>query len=284
MKTCAICNSTKIKLKFKLIHNVYACKSCGFQFAPDASFNNTYISDLDEVSRQKSLKNLRLLNFLKIIDNLKKHLNADANGLEVGSAHAWFLQLCKENNINCIGIEPEKRFNSLHEEMELTVINGFFPDDIPENQKFDFVAFNDVFEHLPDIEKVLPNILSLLNPKGKLLVNLPIREGAVYRVSSLAYFLGIKSFINRMWQFNFHSPHLSYFSKKNLLALAKNNDFEILEAFSLKTLDIKEIKHRISLDANQNKIKRVLTIFATYLTLPLFRFFPDTFCFIFEKR
>ncbi|MBM3419408.1 MAG: methyltransferase domain-containing protein [Bacteroidetes bacterium] len=284
MDFCPICRCDKIKVKFKLVENVYMCKNCGFHFAPNATFNKSLVSDLDEVTRLKALKKLRVLNFNKIILTMKKYTISGESGLEIGCGHGWFLETCKKNRIECSGIEPEMNFNSLYQDMGVEVLNGFFPDAVPANKKYDFIAYNDVFEHLPDIESTMIISNSLLNSKGKLIVSLPLRGGLIYNLSIIAYFLGIKSLLNRMWQFNFHSPHLSYFSKKNLIKLAEKADFEILESFPLKTINTSEIKDRVGEDKNSKPLFKNITILCVYFIYPVLQLFPDTYCFIFRKK
>jgi 2-polyprenyl-3-methyl-5-hydroxy-6-metoxy-1,4-benzoquinol methylase len=284
MDSCPICHCDKIKLKFKLEHNIYKCNDCGFHFAPTATFNKSLVSDLDEVNRLKALKKLRVLNFNKIISTMKKYISSTESGLEIGCGHGWFLETCKKNNIQCSGIEPETNFNSLYHEMGVDVLNGFFPDVVPTDAKYDFIAYNDVFEHLPDVETTMMISNSLLNSKGKLIVSLPLSGGVIYNLSIIAYFIGIKSLLNRMWQFNFHSPHLSYFSKKNLIKLAEIAGFEVLESFPLKTINISEIRDRVSQDKNSKSLYKNITILGVYFIYPVIQLFPDTYCFIFRKK
>ena len=284
MSSCPICHHNDVRIKFKLAHNVYQCHSCGFQYAPDATFDTSLVSDLDEVTRLKALKNLRILNFNKVVSVLKNHVSSNASGLEIGCGHGWFLETCKKNEIDCTGIEPENNFNALYQEMGLTVLNGFFPEAVPANKKYDFIVYNDVFEHLPDVELIMKTNNALLNTKGKLIISLPIRSGVIYNISQLAYYFGIKSIINRMWQFNFHSPHLSYFSKKNLITLAESADFELSESFPLKTINLAEIKHRVGQDKSSNIIFKYITIIGVYAIYPILQLLPDTYCFVFEKE
>lgn len=280
---CPICHSD-VGVKYKLSFNVYQCNKCNFQFATDACFDKSLVSDLDESSRIKALKDLRMLNFNRIVISLKKHVDRNGIGLEVGSGHGWFLEVCKENEINCIGIEPETHFNELYKSMGVEVLNGFFPDIVPSDTKYDFIAYNDVFEHLPDIKAVMKTNNNLLISNGKLIINIPLRGGVTYIISKLAYYFGVKSLINRMWQFNFHSPHLSYFSKNNLIELAESADFRLIESFPLKTINLSEIKDRVNEDKNSNLVFRYISIMGVFVLYPFMQLLPDTYCFIFQKK
>ena len=284
MNTCPICNAPKPKLKYKLKFNVYQCSHCHFQFCKDATFDKSTHSSLDEESRSKALKGLRNENFLKIIDSINKYKTSHFIGLEVGSGHGWFFEMCKNSDIECLGIEPETRFNEQYKKRGLHVINGFYPDVVQADTAYNFLAFNDVIEHLPAIESSMKANHSLLKPDGLLIVNLPIQSGLVYLFARIAYLFGIKSLLNRMWQFNFHSPHLSYFTKKNLINFAAANRFEMVESHPLKTINLSEISNRVNQDESSSSISRFITKIGILFSYPFFQLFPDTYYFVFRKE
>lgn len=283
-KQCPICGSSLVQLKFKLEFSVVECRDCKHQFCPDASFDRSFESDLDEQNRLKALKNLRMQNFKSILNSIRRNSNASPKGLEVGSGHGWFLDTCKLDQIECVGIEPETCFNDLYSQNDHKVINGFFPEVIPYGSKYEFIAYNDVFEHLPDINTIMRVNKEYLTSDGLLIINLPVQEGLTYSISKLAYIFGIKSMLNRMWQFNFHSPHLHYFTKENLVALANKYDFRLVDSFPLKTINLSEVRDRVGEDKSANSVSRIISVFGVYLLYPFMQKFPDTFCFVFRKE
>lgn len=284
MIPCPICNHPKTKIKYQLKFNVHQCTNCGFQFCPDATFNKSLVSDLNEETREKALINLRKENFQHIIASIKKNKEIKSKGLEVGPGYGWFLEVCRDHGISCLGIEPETRFNEHYQKEGLQVKNGFFPQDLQEESHFDFIAYNDVLEHLPDLKGIMEANYGLLNPEGLLIVNLPQQSGLIYFISKMAYLFGVKSLMDRMWQFNFHSPHLSYFTKPTLIKLAQDNNFEAVESFPLKTINLSEISDRIEQDNQQGTLAKIATKIGVFLLFPLLQIFPDTRCFIFRKR
>jgi 2-polyprenyl-3-methyl-5-hydroxy-6-metoxy-1,4-benzoquinol methylase len=283
MIPCPICNNTKTKLKYQLKFNVHQCSNCGFQFCPEATFNKSLISDLNEETREKALINLRKENFQHIIRSIKKHSKTQSHGLEVGPGYGWFLEVCKDHDIGCEGIEPETRFNEGYKKKGLEVTNGFFPQDLQEQKRYDFIAYNDVMEHLPDLQGIMKSNYNMLHPNGLLVVNLPQQDGIIYFISKIAYRMGVKSILDRMWQFNFHSPHLSYFTKRTLVALAKKNGFDPIESFPLKTINLSEISDRIEQDNQQGYLMRLATKIGVFFLFPFLQMFPDTRCFVFKK-
>jgi len=284
MYSCPVCDHLKSPLRYRLTFNVHKCGKCGFEFCPDAKFNESFSSSLDEEVREKALVNLRKENFEKIIHSIKSHKKDDFRGLEVGPGYGWFLEICKEHSIDCMGIEPETRFNKDYQMNGLEVVNGFFPEGLPKGSKFAFITYNDVLEHLPDLNTIMSANHALLKEKGLLLVNLPIQSGLIYFMAKLGYRFGLKSILNRMWQFNFHSPHMSYFRKKNLIDLVTKHNFEHIDGYKLKTINLCEISDRIKQDGQQHWVKRFITKIGVLILFPFLNIFPDTYCFVFEKQ
>jgi 2-polyprenyl-3-methyl-5-hydroxy-6-metoxy-1,4-benzoquinol methylase len=284
IKTCPNCNSS-LFLAYKLDHNVFECKSCKLQLAEGASFNLCFESSLNENIRETALKGVRLHNYQIIIEAIESYLpKKQLTGLEIGCSYGWFLDLCRSNQITCKGIEPEINFNSIYEERGYQVINGFYPEVLTNNEEYDFIIFNDVIEHIPDINAVMTANRNHIKQSGLLIINLPIQNGLFHLISSFFYHFGIKSFLNRMWQFDFHSPHLYYFTKQNLIHLAQKEGFEILNIKALRVLDTTQIRNRIGLDHSISSFKLKILTFLTYIIVPFTKIKPDVYCFFFEKK
>lgn len=280
---CPVCNSTRLTRKYILKHDVYQCNQCYFQLCSNATFDTSLVSSLNETEREKALKGVRKANFNRIITSVKR-LKSNASGIEIGCGYGWFLETCKENGIQCEGIEPETRFNELYKAGNFKVRNGFYPNIISESDRYDFISFNDVLEHIPDIDATMKTNFSILNKGGLLIVNIPIQEGLFYFFSRIAYRLGYHDLLNRMWQFNFHSPHIFYFKKKNLVSLASKYGFNLVESFKLETIKFSEISNRIKQDQNQGFLKYMISLTGTILLYPFTKVYPDIYCFIFRKN
>lgn len=280
---CPVCSSTRLTRKYILKHDVYQCGQCHFQLCHNATFDASFVSGLNETEREKALKGVRKANFARIVSSIKQ-LKPNASGIEIGCGYGWFLETCKENEIKCEGIEPETRFNNLYKENNFKVRNGFYPNIISESDQYDFIIFNDVLEHIPDIDSTMKTNFSILNKNGLLIVNIPIQEGLFYFFSRLAYRLGYKDLLNRMWQFNFHSPHIFYFRKENLVKLASNYGFKLTVSYKLETIKFSEISNRIKQDQNQGFLKYLVSLTGTILLYPFTKVYPDIYCFIFSKN
>lgn len=268
---CIVCGH-KQHLKFELKHSVYQCASCNL-YSSDATFDLSFQSSLEEDSREIGLKNLRLHNFELIIKELKENYfqnKETIKGLEIGSGNGWWLEKCKEKGIDCIGIEPENTFEDYYKKNDLNVVKGFYPNtDTDSADGYDFVIFNDVFEHISDLNSLLLSIRKDLRKDGLLIINIPMSNGFFYRAATMLYYLKIKSFLDRLWQFNFHSPHINYFNPNNLPAYINKYGFKLLQHFRLETLDFSSIRERILADNKMSKAKAYAISSVLLLIKPL---------------
>lgn len=254
---CIVCGN-KQDLRFELKHKVYQCASCDL-YSSDATFDLSFQSSLEEDSREIGLKKLRIHNFELIVKALKENYfkdRATIKGLEIGSGNGWWLEVCRANNIDCIGIEPENTFADYYMKNNLNVVMGFYPNvNTGSAEGYDFIIFNDVFEHITDLKSLLLSIKKDLRKDGLLIINIPMSNGFFYRTASVLYYLRIRSFLDRLWQFNFHSPHINYFNPKNLPAYLSKYGFKSLQNFRLDTLDFSSIRERIMADNKMSKPK-----------------------------
>jgi 2-polyprenyl-3-methyl-5-hydroxy-6-metoxy-1,4-benzoquinol methylase len=283
LNACPVCTRS-LKLKYKLKFDVYKCAGCGLYVA-DACFNHSFSSNVDTAMRSTGLQQLRTANFELIIEEIKRLYQPNSTnikGLEIGCGNGWWLAACKKNGIDCAGIEPETSFKRGHQENGFEVTYGFYPDK-KDTTKYDFVIFNDVFEHIPDVNSLAASVNADLKENGYLIINIPLSDGLFSQCARVFNKLGIKSFLNRMWQFDFHSPHYTYFNAENLNQLVSKHGFTKISEFRLNTLDFDHIKERVSTD---KKVSRVTVAMAALLkgAKPLINAAkPDIKVFFFKK-
>jgi 2-polyprenyl-3-methyl-5-hydroxy-6-metoxy-1,4-benzoquinol methylase len=282
--TCPVCGSP-LKLKYKLRFNVYECSNCGLQHS-DAQFEHSFQSDLEAATRDIGLKKLRLKNFGVIINELKKVKAGELHGLEIGSGNGWWLETCQANGIDCTGIEPEHIYEEYHKEKKLNIVYGFYPEVSPKRETwYDFIIFNDVFEHIPDINGLVESLKLDLADDGVLIINIPMSTGFFYRIAKTLHAIGQSNSLTRMWQFNFHSPHMNYFNEQNLKMLLDKHGFNCAEVFRLDSLDFSTIKERVLSDRGMNKVKGTFMAGALALMKPIIQNSePDIKAFFFKKQ
>ena len=232
---CIICGH---KLK-KNSNFTSKCKKCAF-----------YISNLKANfgAPVEGIKNLRKENFDKIFDLIKSEINDNCKMLEIGPGKGFFMNLAREKKIDIIGVEPGKEDAQFLSKQGLKVYNLEFPlKYINFHEKYDFIIFNDVLEHINvlKLDEAINQCHSLLKDNGFLILNLPNSNGIFFKLSNLFRLFKIDIFYERLWQKNFSSPHMTYFNDKNLnLFIAKYN-FKLQTETYLKSID-NDSKERIS--------------------------------------
>jgi 2-polyprenyl-3-methyl-5-hydroxy-6-metoxy-1,4-benzoquinol methylase len=281
---CPVCGGPS-KLKFRLKFNIYKCPECEL-FTSDAGFDFSFKSSLDEGPREVGLKSLRFGNFYTIVDELRKVKTGKLKGLEIGSGNGWWLRVCEEKGIDCTGVEPEKSFEDYHKENGLNVFYGFYPNEAVKHKTgYDFIIFNDVFEHIKDLDELIAALKEDLAPGGILIINLPMSDGFFYRMALILNRFGVKSYLERLWQFNFHSPHINYFNPKNLKTLMSRHGFTNIAGFKLNSLDFTTLKERIQADAGVSKLKALFLTTGISVLKPVIESSkPDIRAFFFVKE
>jgi SAM-dependent methyltransferase len=149
------------------------------------------------------------------------------------------------------------------------VIEGYFPNALPPEERFDVITFNDVFEHLPDFNRMVENIRAHLTSGGILVINIPVSEGAVFRLSRAAARLGLKGPLARMWQQGLPSPHLSYFSTSTLTRLMERHGLKLVKSGPLTSIVTDGFYERIRADKAVSPVRAGLT-YAAGRTLAYF--------------
>lgn len=281
-KMCPICSGA-LSSGLESWHAV--CQRCGYEKADLLPAINSEAAHrmIDESDRAVALRELRNGNFQILIAAIKHLLPEGGRLLEVGSAHGWFLEAAQKD-FDVLGIEPDKQVISEAGQLGLPVREGFFPDILGAEEKFDIIVFNDVFEHLPNIETALDSCRQHLEQGGLLVLNLPNSKGVFYHLSKLAHRAGYKPFFERMWQKGLPSPHLHYFNFYNLLVLLEKHDFHIQTRGTLSTLDLKGLYTRISYAGNFGPITRGLVYCVAILAIPLLKLLPGDIIYLIAAR
>lgn len=229
MKQCIICNSN-----FKKINDfVFKCRKCLFFKSTLLPGHGREIEGISEL-RQRNFKKI-----IKIIKSLNKSQNFKI--LEIGSGNGFFIGECKKLSINITGSEAdEKQYQLLKLKYDNTLKLNLPLKDIEKKfDKYDYIIFNDVFEHLEDLDLVIEQLKKFMKDNGQIIINLPSSDGLIFKFSNILNKLGFKNFYNRLWQKDLSSPHLSYFNNLNLELLFKKHNFIKIYSSSLDTVSNK---------------------------------------------
>lgn len=271
-EVCIVC-STKMKPGLTSWHKV--CPCCDYESADLTPNINTSVAhaSIDEGGRESALFTLRKSNFSILAKALAKLKPSQSTLLDVGCAHGWFLEATKPHFL-VSGIEPDSAIANYACSKKLPVLEGYFPDALSLPQKFDVISFNDVLEHLPNLNDTMNACRAHLNKNGLLLVNLPDTDGIFYRISKALFHLGIQGPFFRMWQKDLPSPHLHYFNQKNLRKFLTMNGFDVLESGHLPSLTASGLWSRINYTSNGSYLGKLITLLSVLIILPWLRFLP----------
>lgn len=237
-----------------VLAGTFKCGSCGL-FTSNFPISINEGERIDEDARVRALKPIRDANFRQLLDAVAPLLPDGASVLDVGCAHGWFLAAATERGYHASGIEPDREMARRAEAAGHPVTVGYFPAALPGGAKFDAITFNDVFEHLPDLDTMVQAIADRLRPGGLVVINLPVSDGLIFRLSRAAARLGATAAYERMWQKGLPSPHLSYFSRATLPRLFEASGFRLVQHGRLRSIETQGLYERIRYDRNVGALK-----------------------------
>ena len=177
--------------------------------------------------------------------------------------------------MNVMGVEPDREIAEGVRERGHAVICGRFPEDFSPNQNFDYLVFNDVFEHLSSPHDCLEASWRHLKDGGLLVINYPCSDGMIYRTAVWMARLGIFFPLERMWQYGFKAPHLSYFNDRNLRLLVEHYGFELIQSQALTTFQVWGLWSRITMDRSLARPVALCVSVIFALLAPFLRALPS---------
>lgn len=278
LEYCPVCHG-ELAADIKPWHLV--CKECHYEGSKlePRIVERAASGDLDEVAREHALLALRQRNFKVIAHEISRLVPRNEGAvrprlLDVGCAHGWFMQACEES-FDVLGIEPDEAVAIAASKRVGPIRQGFFPDILSSNEKFDVIVFNDVLEHIPDIVSTLRACNKHLSAGGLLVINAPCRLGAIYRFSKLLARSGWSRSFDRMWQLGFPSPHVHYLDTQTVGQLAKAANFEMVKRSKLPSVASEGLYSRIRYSNEISRFKAVLIALAVLLSIPVLRLLPS---------
>jgi SAM-dependent methyltransferase len=222
---------------------IATCHKCQFCFQSSAykekydetifeSYKNYQSSKIFQFP-ERSSKNLVALEILEEEGLFRK----DNKILEIGSNRGDLLYLIKEKypNVNILGLEP-----SFFENLNVPTIRSSFDPSIF-SCKFDLIILKHVFEHIKNPVKFLDQIKTILQPRGRLYIEVPDL------IRSLDHFVD-----------DFVPDHVSFFSKDTLLHMLRKSGFEgkVQNRYFLHALArISQSNTELSTQENFKKVK-----------------------------
>lgn len=277
--SCSVCGN---EMRTRLEPWCRQCPACGTWASTLAvGINSEAHLGLDEELRETGLAELRHHNFTVVVDRLLAHgLVSGSRVLDVGSAHGWFLAAARDRGLEAEGIEPDEAVAARSGGL---VRVGFFPDALEAEERFDAITYNDVLEHLPDVDTAVAASIHHLAPGGLLSVNIPNSRGLFYRLAIVCHRLGMRSAFRRLWQVGLPSPHLWFFDSAGLTRLCERHGVELVASLPLDSVSRSGLWQRAHADRRPS-VTSVLGVAVVWLFAPVFNRASDIMHLVFRKR
>ena len=271
------CICCKTKLEPSLSNYTFYCKACNYwasNLVPDIASEKLQLgnnigreTDID-ISHLDYIRRPNFEKILRYIGRLNKKENPKI--LDIGCGSGLFMQVSKELGLDIIGIEPNTLMFDAALKKGLDVRKGYFPEQLKQDEKFDVIILNDVFEHLENNDDLLKAVRIHLNPEGRLIINVPNADGVIFKIAKILRRFGVEKIWDRLWQKMFYTPHLHYFSPKSLSIILKNHNFALIQCdIRLQTLSVKGLWKRLSVDTSSSVSQKIIILIATLFIYPL---------------
>ena len=200
--------------EFKVEMNVYFCEDCGYANVPCSVDRSVFFEDYYYLSSVNEELNNHFIDLAEEIYQKKFNFVVD-----VGSNDGILLRPLKERGVKFLGVDPSENVSKIANDNGLTTIVGFFDEMMVEHivndyGRPDLITASSVFTHLDDPLSFFENVKNLLQPNGRLIIEVEYLHKIV---SDFAF-----------ERFYFDRPH--YYSLKTLAKMGAKYGFNIEDA------------------------------------------------------
>jgi len=268
---CIVCGSSYVPN----IAGVLRCPKCGLLYSGQKAGVGNTIQGMSAIAQR---------NYAIVADALKKVMQLrGARILDVGSAEGGFTELMLGEGAECLGLEPDSDAarEALEKKLPLELVS--FENFAGEKGAYDIIVFNDVFEHMQDPTVSLEKSCSLLKKNGLILINAPVSSGFIFRMVGVAARFGIETLYRRIWAQGLASPHIYFYSERNLTALLEKYSFKLMGKGRLVALATEGMYPRVRSTYGPLPAT-VISAVASLFVLVSSMFSADVIYFIFKKN
>src|SRR5690242_16874995 len=192
-QACVVCGT---QLRIRITPWSGECSTCGSwrsSLRPEIESADLH-ETIDPEARVAGLRELRWENNTRILDEIEVLTPlAGKRLLDVGSAHGWFLVQAAERGMQAEGVEPEDAMVQISRARGASVRQGYFPTVLDADEQVDVITFNDVLEHIPNVQATIAACAKVLSPGGVLSINIPTASGLAFRMAVWLARLGVRS-------------------------------------------------------------------------------------------
>lgn len=215
------------KLGMKLVK----CRACGLTYS-----RNVLREDLDrqlyidsgsqtsyqDLKRNEAYATLEGLKCRYIVQRLGDFHASPGRFLDIGPGNGRLLEAAAAAGWQTLGIEANRRFALACRERGAVILEGFFPEVLAPDDRFDAIALLDVVEHLHEPLRMVRTAAERLAPRGVLIIQVPNIDSLLVQLE------GARSTI-------FCHGHWSHFNLRTLEDLGRRAGLEPLAAESIIT-------------------------------------------------
>jgi SAM-dependent methyltransferase len=238
---------------------------------------------IDEAAREAGLAALRERNNATLLDAIERAGLPGRRLLDVGSGPGFLLRQAGARGFQAEGVEPDANVIEACRRQGLSVRQGYFPDALEPDARYDLIVFNDVLEHVPDVAGALQASFRHLAPGGILCLNCPDRRGLFFRTAAALDRLGLAGPYDRLWQKGLPSPHVWYFKPDGLRLAAARAGFDAIGETPLKTVDMAGLWQRIRFVKGGSLPMAVAAYGFTLAAAPVSAVLPDAVACLLRK-
>lgn len=200
------CNNCELvylnpRIKSDIIFQSYTDNLDQQHISQDEQRYKTFSKSLNKIIRRNNIKNYENKKFL-----------------DIGSASGVFLKVLKSFNFIEEGYEPSKWMTEYGKKNYFVNINNGSIDDVRLENKYNFISFWDVLEHVTNLKETINKINLLAAKDCILIINVPAIDTLACKI------------LKKKWPF-FLNVHLYYFTEKTLRNLFEKKNFRLLDKF-----------------------------------------------------